>query len=679
MAAAAGGTPGYTPGSAYGMIGGIMSPLRAMGVGGAASSMRSSAYGPASGTSSTTLGIDERNAAASMSLLRGGGGGGGGGSLDHMLLATPRREFLSTTERNTTQLKQSPPMTSPGMTFHQYMTDLSEMRTQLELEAARRDSGADYSSMLRYGLSPTARSSLRSSLPQYEPAVLKEFPFVYDGYSGWVCRHCSHLAHYYRGPNYIMQGEKPPPNDFVDRHLRFCPALNQPWSFGVGNMTAQVCGQIPMQHPREDAGEAGEGATAEDEKKKKRFSRKRKQNAPDPPTGRSPTVQRPDPGEMTPQAAATAEMSPGMSPKQKARKDSFPKGHAATDERYEKAISFLQKRAEETPRPSSSDDVGSTLVHEEDNTLLTDYFYYMMLQLTVCRFTESDRKTRGGKRQNVLVGYGGLQCSHCASTPSVRKFFWSNVDRLSNSFAEIPAHVLKCETCPEEVTEALLVLKGRHSTQMASLPRGSQKVFLRRIWRRLHDGDSVAATPAHRSASDLKSALKSPQVASGTAAEILKNAVALTFSPQKCNRVLLAVPQDKDWLSDLDCFVRKQVEVFCASKTDVKDAAEDGKHRILQGQVGLRCLHCAKLCGGARGDAVTYPCAISGIYESVREFQRLHFDECSNLPQELKSARSKLTSGASSLSSVLRRYYVQAAKALGLYDSADGGIRAGGR
>jgi len=716
----AAGTPySYTPGGgAYGMFGG-MTPLSAMrGLGGAASSMLGPSGCGASSydASSTTLGSDERNAAASMSLLRGGG------SLDHMLQSTPRRESQTTAERMTTHEKQ-PPMTSPGMTFHQYMTNASEMKRaadQLELEAARRGSGADpSSSMLRYGLSPAARSSLRSSLSQYEPAaVLKEFPFVFDGYSGWVCRHCSHLAHYYRGPNYSMRGAKPPSNDFVDKHLRFCPALNQPWSFGLGNMAAQggQYGQIPMQHPREDEGKAGEGATPEEEKKKK-FSRKRKKNAPDPPTGRSPTIRRPGPGDMTPQAATTAgifpmysqfpsqmTMSPGMSPnskspalypphnmmqqdspprKRRGGKNTYPKGHETTDKTYEKALAFLQKRADEMPRPSSSDDVGSTLVQEEDNTLLTDYFYYMMMQLTVCRFTEKDRKTRGGKRQNILVGYGGLQCIHCASTSSVRKFFWSNVDRLSNSFAEIPAHVLKCQTCPEEVTEALLVLKGRHTTQMELLPRGSQKVFLRRLWRRLHDGDSGAAetadTPAHRSASELESALKSPQVASGTAAEILKkNADVALTSPQKCDRVLLALPQDKDWLSDLDCFVRKQVEVFSASKTDVNDAKEDGKHRILQGQVGLCCLHCAKLGGGARGDAVTYPCAISGIYESVREFQRLHFDGCSNLPQELKSARSKLTSGASSLSSVLRRYYVQAAKALGLFDSTDGGIRAGG-
>ena len=94
--------------------------------------------------------------------------------------------------------------------------------------------------------------------------------------------------------------------------------------------------------------------------------------------------------------------------------------------------------------------------------------------------------------------------------------------------------------------------------------------------------------------------------------------------------------------------------------------------------MGLRCIHCAKSDEGAKGDAVLYPHSVSGIYESVRELHRLHLHDCPHLPIELKSEMSKMT-GSSSLSSVLRRYYVQAAGALGLFDSDEGGVRAGGR
>eukprot|EP00985_Skeletonema_marinoi_P021391 scaffold13103_cov71-Skeletonema_marinoi.AAC.1 len=682
---------GHTAGGGAFALGGMSPPslsaAKSEGVGGAASTcsmLLPSAYGAAyHDATSITLGIDERAAAASMSLLRGDG------SLDHLLQSTPRKKPPTDQQRMTQQqrpLYMSSP--SPGMKFNQYMTHGSELKipgAQLELEAARRGSGKrkdPLSSELRYGSNPSARSFVPLS-SQQESTALKEFPFIFDGYSGWVCQHCSHLDHYHRGPNYSMKGEKPPPNDFVDKHLRFCPALNQRLSFDPGSMMAQgdQYGQIHMQHSREGEEKEVEYATPDEEQNPPR-------NRKDTSTWMSPTRGL---GDMKPQAQAAATaafpsmypqfssqmtMSTGMSPhsngpnylshmmqqrspprKRVAKRNIFP-GHEITNKAYEKALSLLQERADNMPGPSSSDDVGSTLVKEEDTTLVTDYFYYVALQLTVCRFTEAeeDTKTRGGKRKDVQLGYGGLQCSHCASTPSARKFFWSNVDRLANSFAEIPAHVLKCKTCPPEVTEALLALKVRHTEQMAFLPRGSQKVFLRRMWRRLHDGDADAArkadTSVDREALELDT---SQRVTSGSssAAKVPKNDNAVT-TPQERDPLLLAVPQDKDWLSDLDCFVRKQVEVFTASKTDVEDAEEDQKYLIQLGQVGIRCLHCAKLGGGARGDAVTYPCAVSGIYESVRELQKRHFDECSSLPQELKSERSKITSSVSSLSSVLR-------------------------
>jgi hypothetical protein len=110
----------------------------------------------------------------------------------------------------------------------------------------------------------------------------------------------------------------------------------------------------------------------------------------------------------------------------------------------------------------------------------------------------------------------------------------------------------------------------------------------------------------------------------------------------------------------------------------VEAAVADRRYPVHEGQVGIRCIHCALASGGgdAKGQAVAYPYSISGIYESAREFQRLHLETCPNLPPE---ARAKLTAlkGSASLSSVLRKYFVLAAKALGLRDTREG-IRAGG-
>lgn len=222
------------------------------------------------------------------------------------------------------------------------------------------------------------------------------------------------------------------------------------------------------------------------------------------------------------------------------------------------------------------------------------------------------------------------------------------MDRLANSFAEIPSHVLKCRNCPSEIKSALSQIKLRHPEQMAQLPRGSQKVFFRRMWRRMH-------TERGNSPNAAKAELK-PILLSGEG-------------------VSLSIPEDADWLSDLDCFVRKNLEAFCATEDDVHSAQSDRKYPIHLGQVGIRCRHCSKN-NAARGNAVSFPYSISGIYESVREFQRLHLDSCVHLSDSMKDELKGLKT-STSLSSVLRRYYVLAAKALGMMDTQDG-IRSGG-
>lgn len=61
--------------------------------------------------------------------------------------------------------------------------------------------------------------------PPLNPS-LREFPFYYDGYGAWICRHCLHIPPYYRGSNYVWQFTHAPPNHYVDHHLRFCQGLN---------------------------------------------------------------------------------------------------------------------------------------------------------------------------------------------------------------------------------------------------------------------------------------------------------------------------------------------------------------------------------------------------------------------------------------------------------------------
>jgi hypothetical protein len=503
-----------------------------------------------------------------------------------------------------------------------------------------------------------------------------DFPFMFVE-DRWICKYCSRIPPPYRDAQNFWPQLSPPDARFIDYHLSICREF-------------QKSAYFPQQHEVRSA-----------------LPPPSSRYAPQPPWPEQPQAPHP-----LPYARGGVSMT---SPYQQHHPYQGPAGAVPDqplqpgDAEAEQAIEYL-----EANDLSSFDDAGNPvppehrLVLEDDRLMLTEYFFYLMKQLREVKFSEADRRTRGGKREKVKVGYGGLQCVHCVDIPQSRKFFWSNVDRLANSFAEIPAHIFRCKRCPQPTKDALLLLKKRHPEQMSRLPRGSQKIFFRRMWRRLHEEDPIDPAETEQIAMDAVAAAAVPSIdpqapmltvktdsaashatgnvseesvyflqrPSGEAAKTLVDGSMQPGPPSPKSRVLLAIPEDREWLSDMDCFTRRQLEVFCATAEDIAEASGDRKHPIQEGQVGIRCLHCAMASTPARGQSVAYPFSISGIYETAREFERLHLDNCEHLPLSAKSKMESLKKGASSLSSVVRKYFVIAAKALGLEDT-DNGIRAG--
>lgn len=528
---------------------------------------------------------------------------------------------------------------------------------------------------------PTNTSITERQEKQQLQHVLRHdnMPFFQERNGDWVCRYCSHLPPALRDDQYVWStpSKVPPIKPFVDYHLSLCRGYNQLHGTPFHNYS-----DYPNHHTNAFSGFQTLQSGLEDAPSN-RFGPQRAQLMAES------RVVRKEPQIMSRIAAGRNSESSGDI------------NEHAIELLSQIDRSVLDVHGNELPE-------SSRLVVDEDRLLLTDYFFFLMKQLRLVRFTESDRRTRGGKRENIKVGYGGLECVHCAiDAKNARKFFWSDVDRLANSFAEIPAHVIKCRRCPENIKDALLELKKSHKEQMSRLPRGSQKVFFRRMWRRLHDDDPKAPTesnenhspgsarnfsergnkanltvsvslkeesPDRTASSSDESTL--PLVRPGPeAATALRQASIQDGPPSPSSRVLLAMPEDKEWLSDTDCFVRRQIEVFSASKDDVEVATKERKY-INLGQVGIRCVHCA-IAGTACMSAVAYPSSMNGIYEAVREFQRLHLANCQHLPIAVKTELCKMQ-GAASLSSVLRTYYVLSAHAIGLRDTPEG-IRTGGK
>jgi hypothetical protein len=110
------------------------------------------------------------------------------------------------------------------------------------------------------------------------------------------------------------------------------------------------------------------------------------------------------------------------------------------------------------------------------------------------------------------------------------------------------------------------------------------------------------------------------------------------------NRMLLATPKDKNSLSDRQCFVRSHfVEIFTASQDDVNRRHSKGAQKLFEGQVGLRCIHCACMPSNMKTErAVCYPSSISRIYQTVADMQRFHFEGCRAIPDEMRSKYKSL-------------------------------------
>lgn len=111
---------------------------------------------------------------------------------------------------------------------------------------------------------------------------------------------------------------------------------------------------------------------------------------------------------------------------------------------------------------------------------------------------------------------------------------------------------------------------------------------------------------------------------------------------------------------------------FSAGSEDAALSSKRGK--ILEGQVGIRCVFCKHIPVHNRfTGAVSYPVSIFGIYDSVKRLQRIHLFGCPYVSQEMKDRLEDARSQGSSVHNA-RQYWIDSAKALGMIDT-NAGIR----
>ncbi len=167
-----------------------------------------------------------------------------------------------------------------------------------------------------------------------------------------------------------------------------------------------------------------------------------------------------------------------------------------------------------------------------------------------------------------------------------------------------------------------------------------------------------------------------------------------------CGAIKLHVPAaDPEWLSEMNCFIRKNcIEAFSANEGKIRllsplpvntfkflksdfdfsfgsdDVFKSSKRgRIAMKQVGIRCVFCAKEDVDKRAmSAISYPVSSSGIYESVKRWNKIHLPLCKCIPKEIKDKIEELEKSSSVPTT--RQYWIDSARALGIEDTP-GGLR----
>jgi hypothetical protein len=130
---------------------------------------------------------------------------------------------------------------------------------------------------------------------------------------------------------------------------------------------------------------------------------------------------------------------------------------------------------------------------------------------------------------------------------------------------------------------------------------------------------------------------------------------------------------DDDSLSEYQCLVRKQIELFEARREDVDSNAQGRNRPIVMGQVGIRCRHCTMLPPKhrARG-AIYYPAKLHGLYQAAQNMASSHLCEhCQHVPPDIRSELLKLRDRKSSAGGG-KKYWADGVRVLGVFEDNDG-------
>ncbi|EEC44876.1 predicted protein [Phaeodactylum tricornutum CCAP 1055/1] len=136
----------------------------------------------------------------------------------------------------------------------------------------------------------------------------------------------------------------------------------------------------------------------------------------------------------------------------------------------------------------------------------------------------------------------------------------------------------------------------------------------------------------------------------------------------------MALPSDEDNLSEYQCLIRAQIDLFEARTRDIECNAQGRNKPIALGQVGIRCRHCSFLPPGRRPrGAVYFPAKLPGLYQAAQNMAINHFSEsCQAIPECTRSKLLRLKELKTTVLGGGKQYWANGARVLGIKETDHG-------
>ena len=130
---------------------------------------------------------------------------------------------------------------------------------------------------------------------------------------------------------------------------------------------------------------------------------------------------------------------------------------------------------------------------------------------------------------------------------------------------------------------------------------------------------------------------------------------------------------DEENLSDYQCFLRQQIELFEANDDDIQWNAQKMNKPVVLGQVGIRCRYCSIHPPWTRQrGAVYYSATTDGLYQAGQNMSKNHFAfHCTAIPENAKQKLRSLKDGKRRANGG-KNYWASTARALGVYEDRYG-------